>query len=68
MPPAIAAVLQHHVHGVDAVGEIVGEHRDGDHDSHRMRGLERKADGDAVQHAVHAQHAGRERPRAAGSP
>ncbi len=56
----IAVILQHHVHGVDAVGEIVGQHRNGDHESHRMRGLKGQADGDAVEQAVGAKHAGGE--------
>ena len=34
MPGAVAVILKHDVHGVDAVGEIVREHGDRDDDAH----------------------------------
>ena len=48
--------LMHDVHRVDAVGEIVREHRDGDDETHRVRGLECEPDRDAVEQAVCGQH------------
>ena len=63
-----AVILQHHVHGIDAVRKIVGHHRDRHRDADGARGLECQPDGDSVQQAVAAQqpcgHAAARRGRA----
>ena len=49
------------MHGVDAVGEIVRQHRNRHDDSDIARGLESQTDGDSIQQTVQAEHAGGER-------
>ena len=56
---------RHDVHRVDAVGEIVREHRDRDDEAHGARGLKREPDRDAVEQAVSAQHRAPALPRGA---
>src|SRR3989344_2637439 len=53
------AILQHKIDGIDAVGEVVGQHGDGDDDTDDRRNLEAHTDCHAVKETVR-----RERERA----
>ena len=45
---ALSPVLQYHIYGVDAVGEIVREDRGGDYEAYSGRNFERETDADTV--------------------
>jgi hypothetical protein len=66
-PAALATILDHDVHRVDAVREIVRQHRDCDDHADAVRGLKRESDRNAVQEAVQRQDAGAERAAPPGS-
>ena len=46
------SILQHQIHGVDAVREVVSEYRDRDNDTDDGRNLEADSDGNAVEKTV----------------
>ena len=65
---AAAAMLHHHIDGIEAIGEVMGQNRRRHHNAGLMTGLERQPDAQSVQQGMQrksacAQHA----PRRIGS-
>lgn len=50
---ARSPILNNHTHGVDAIGKIVREHGESNHDTNLRGNLERETDGEAIEETVH---------------